>query len=164
MNKALSNNRPENQTQFLEQRDSGDSRALHSAIAFICENYSADLDLNDLALASGVSKFSLSRRLKKKFDMSPMQFLWVFRTLLASEFLKEFVKMNLTDIAFACGFGSSAHFSRTFCRLFSVPPSKYRKMHKSEHMYSNEETLSVYNQPIKFIQNVLRKIEFNTNV
>lgn len=34
---------------------------------------------------------------------------------------------NITELAFDCGFNSSAHFTRSFTRRFGVPPRRYRK-------------------------------------
>jgi AraC family transcriptional regulator len=78
-------------------------------------------------------------------DFSPFHFHRIFRALVG-ESLNEFIKrirleyaialltrktwatrrrQSLTDIAFACGFASSADFSRCFKQRYGVPPSQF---------------------------------------
>ena len=39
---------------------------------------------------------------------------------------------TLTEIAFAWGFNSAAHFTRTFHERFGMPPREYRRLHLSK--------------------------------
>ncbi len=79
-------------------------------------------------------------RVARAADFSPYHFHRIFRALMG-ETLAQFVKRvrleralrlvsheperSLTDIALACGFGSSSDFSRSFKQHFGVPPSAF---------------------------------------
>lgn len=103
---------------------------VNRAIDYILRNLDQSLKLEVVANAAGFSPFHFHR---------------IFRSLLG-EPLNEFVKrirleraialmsrknwatrkqQTLTDIAFACGFASSADFSRCFKQRYGVPPSLF---------------------------------------
>src|SRR5450432_3716782 len=103
---------------------------VNRAIDFILQNLDQSLQLEVVAQAAGFSPFHFHR---------------IFR-LLVGESLNEFVKRvrlervlaqmsrrnwatrrrpSLTDIAFACGFGSSSDFSRCFKQRYGVAPSRF---------------------------------------
>src|SRR5690606_33695587 len=76
---------------------------------------------------AGMTRFNFCRRFQKECGITPMRWLWTFRTLLAGEFIRLDPRWSLTDVAFACGFTSSAHFSRSFKQTFGKTPSQFRK-------------------------------------
>lgn len=101
-------------------------------LAVMMERFSEELSLDDLAEATNVSKFVLCRSFQKEFGVTPIRWLWYFRTVLAAEFIKIAPHYSLTDIAFACGFSASAHFSRSFRALFQEAPIDYRRRMREE--------------------------------
>ena len=102
------------------------------ALSVMMERFSEELSLDDLAEATGVSKFVLCRSFQREFSVTPIRWLWYFRTILAAEFIKAAPQYSLTDIAFACGFTASAHFSRSFRALFQQAPIDYRRRIREE--------------------------------
>jgi AraC family transcriptional regulator len=103
---------------------------VNRAIDFVLQNLDQPLKLEVVARAAGFSPFHFHR---------------IFRSIIG-ESLNEFVKRvrleralvllsrkgwamrrqeSLTEIAFACGFGSSADFSRCFKQRYGVPPSEF---------------------------------------
>lgn len=111
--------------------------AVDKAIAYMIQNFGEDLTLEDLSIAAGITKFNLCRSFQKRHGITPMKWLWTFRTLLSGEFIRMAPSWSLTDIAFTCGFTSSAHYSRSFSALFSTSPSEFRRLAKEER--SNDE-------------------------
>ena len=97
--------------------------SIGSAVNFICDHFDQEIDLEDIAAAAGVSRFYLCRRFNRSFGVTVMGWVWSLRAHLARELMLGCPHLRLTDIAFSCGFNSSAHFSRTFRRTFEVPPS-----------------------------------------
>ena len=106
-------------------------RIARKVILFILENFSEDIALDDLAQQAGMSKFNFCRRFQIDCGITPMRWLWDFRTLLAAEFINQDPNWSLTDVAFSCGFTSSAHFSRAFKKVHGKSPSQYRKEAKA---------------------------------
>jgi AraC-like DNA-binding protein len=96
-------------------------------VAYVLENFAEDIDLDALAGEAGLSRFNFCRKFQRDCGISPMRWLWSFRTILAAEFINLDPKWSLTDVAFSCGFTSSAHFSRSFRAMFKQSPSAYRK-------------------------------------
>lgn len=96
-------------------------------IPYIVENFAEEITLADLAEHAGMNRFHFCRRFQKECDITPMRWLWNFRALLAAEFIGLDPTWSLTDIAFACGFTSSAHFSRTFKKIHGLSPSRYKR-------------------------------------
>jgi transcriptional regulator GlxA family with amidase domain len=92
-------------------------------LEYVAENFAEEITLDDMAAAAGLSRFSLCRWFQRRFGVSPVRWLWMFRALLAHELISLEPRWSLTDIAFATGFTSSAHFSRFFRQVFGMPPS-----------------------------------------
>ncbi len=96
-------------------------------ISFVLANFAEEIELDDLANAAGMSRFAFSRKFHRECGVPPMRWLWSFRTMLAAEFIELDPDWSMTDIAFSCGFSSSAHFSRSFRAVFGVTPSRFRR-------------------------------------
>ncbi len=96
-------------------------------IAYVLEAFAEEISLEDLAREAGMSRFNFCRRFHKECGLPPMRWLWNFRTQLAAEFILLDPRWSLTDIAFSCGFTSSAHFSRSFKAAFGKSPSQFKK-------------------------------------
>jgi len=102
-------------------------RLASKVIPYVLENFADEICLEDLAREAGMSRFNFCRRFHKECGLPPMRWLWNFRTLLAAEFIALDPRWSLTDVAFSCGFTSSAHFSRSFRAMFAKSPSQYKK-------------------------------------
>lgn len=93
-------------------------------------NMAEEITLEDLASVGRVSTFYLCRLFKKELGLSPMKWLWLQRTMAAATFLLTDRQFSLTDVAFSCGFTSSAHFSRLFKNTYGVTPSHYKRLNR----------------------------------
>ncbi len=100
---------------------------LAGVIDFVLERFADELTLDDLAGAVGMSRFHFCRSFQRAVGAPPVKWLWTLRTLLAAEFIDLDPKWSLTDVAFACGFTSSAHFSRAFKSMHGISPSAFRR-------------------------------------
>lgn len=96
-------------------------------VPYLTENFAENLSLLDLSNAIGISRFSLCRAYQRRYGVTPMAWLWTLRTLLAHEFIWREPRWMLTDVAFSCGFTSSAHFSRLYRKIFGFSPMYHRK-------------------------------------
>ncbi len=75
---------------------------------------------------SGKSREHLSRSLKKFYGISPTDFINDLRLEYCANLLIA-SNLNVTDIAFECGFENISWFYKAFLRKFGVTPFKYRK-------------------------------------
>ena len=101
---------------------------------FVLENLSSEITLRDMSKVSGVSTFYLCRLFKKELNITPIKWLWTQRVMAAAAFLKTNSQFSLTDVAFACGFTSSAHFSRLFKSTYGIKPSHFRRQFHQENL------------------------------
>jgi len=110
----------------LPQNDRTNDRLLETIVSYVMENFAEEISLEDMSSTVGISRFSLCRAFQRQFKVTPMRWLWTFRAILAFEFIALEPRWSLTDIAFSCGFTSSAHFSRLFKSVFKCSPSQHR--------------------------------------
>ncbi len=83
------------------------------------------LTLDDLARVSGLSKFHFLRRYRAATGRTPMQDVRAMRGQFARELVIS-TRLPLKEIAARAGLGDEYAMSRTFRRLFSIPPGQYR--------------------------------------
>ncbi|EJJ25484.1 helix-turn-helix domain-containing protein [Rhizobium sp. CF142] len=88
--------------------------------------YRADLNVDELAGVAHMSHFHFSRAFKKAVGKPPHQFILDRRIEKARIYLAD-GKETLSEIAYAIGFSSQAHFSSVFRRMVGVTPANYRK-------------------------------------
>jgi len=89
----------------------------------VMETHVADpLSLEQLATIAGVSSRQLNRLFIQKTGQTTMAYYRKLRLDTADRLLTQ-SSMNVTEIAFATGFGSSAHFSRVYGQIFGRVPS-----------------------------------------
>ncbi|MHA7966186.1 helix-turn-helix domain-containing protein [Paenibacillus sp. CAU 1782] len=92
---------------------------------FIKEHYKEPLDIQRLADRAGCSKSYLSRVFKKRFDVSPINYLIAIRMELATERLIQ-TELTIQEIAESVGYVDSYHFSRVFKNHVGSSPQSYR--------------------------------------
>lgn len=83
-----------------------------------------DFDVQALARAMSESRSSLYRHLQDLIGQTPSQLLRTIRLERAAAIL-EAGAGSIQEVAFAVGFKSVSHFSRSFREQYGVPPSRY---------------------------------------
>ncbi len=89
----------------------------------------SDFDLEFIAAELNVSKSTMNRKIKAVTGMTPMDFVRNIRLKFACRLLKEGNK-NISEIAYAVGFGNPKYFSTCFKEEFGVTPSEFAKSEK----------------------------------
>ena len=87
-----------------------------------------DLDVEDLADAMGMSRSSLYRKMKAMTDLSPNDFIRLFRLKKAATLLGE-GDYKVNEIAYIVGFATPSYFSKCFLKQFGVLPKDFVKAH-----------------------------------
>lgn len=99
---------------------------LEKILGLIKENYANSLySLADLVSALGMSKATLSRRMKSISDKTPMEILTEYRLNMARKMLEAGDK-SVSDVAYAVGFNDPSYFSRRFKEVFGSSPKQMR--------------------------------------
>ena len=95
-------------------------------ISFLRENFHEHITLSDCAEQLSISYDYFQHKFKALTDLSPQQFLMEQRLLAAKKMLKE-SDFNCTEIAYRCGFCTSAQFSALFKKRYGLTPLQFKK-------------------------------------
>lgn len=93
--------------------------------AYLSFNISEPLTVAQMARRANLSPSRFSAVFRRRFGLSPHQYLLRLRIEHAQSMLTT-TDLPLRDIAAACGFADEHHFSKTFKRLVDLPPGAYR--------------------------------------
>ena len=96
--------------------------------SFIHEHFGSKIGLEDIAEAGQVSKSTCIRLFHKYTGKSPIDFLNNYRLQMSAEKLVT-TSEQITEIAYACGFGQPSYFNRLFLKEYNMTPNQYRKTH-----------------------------------
>lgn len=88
-------------------------------------HYRQALSIPDLCQRSGLSQRQIERLFKRRFRITPREYIIRFRILVAAEQLHS-TDRSITQIALDCGFYDHSSFTRYFKRHMGKPPSHYR--------------------------------------
>lgn len=87
-----------------------------------------DWRLEDMARECGLSRTRFAHYCRLLTNATPAQHLRRLRLREAERLIREQPSRSVTEIAFACGFGSSQHFSAAYRAEFGVPPGSTRRV------------------------------------
>ena len=99
---------------------------LRRVLDFIETHLDQPLTLAVLAQEAALSEFHFARMFRHTTGAAPHQFVMQRRMARAHALLAR-PDLTLTEIAFQCGFHSSAHFSHRFRQVYGMTPSACRR-------------------------------------
>jgi LacI family transcriptional regulator len=102
-----------------------DDPIIAKALRFIRDHARRQVDANEIALASGLSRRGLEQRFRQRLGRSIMDHYREERASCMARALLE-TNLSITDIAEQFGFTESAHFTRFFRSVRSQTPSAFR--------------------------------------
>ena len=108
---------------------------LKKAVIYIENNYRGEITLQDVAKAASLNHASLTKLFKVELEMTPIEYVWYHRLLVAKKFL-EFTDLPIKEIASRCGFKTTPHFSRKFENSLGCSPTTFRIAAVSERKKS----------------------------
>ncbi len=103
-----------------------DIERIHFVREHLTRNLSSPPNTIELAKMAGVSRTKLYRGFNQLYGVSPMEYLRLKRIEKAGEMVRN-KDLNMTQIAYALGYSSSSHFTKTFRDFYGMPPSHYRQ-------------------------------------
>ena len=83
-------------------------------------------NVNDLAASLRVSRTTLFRSFKERYDVSIKEFMEQVRFARIEPLLKN-PEMTITDVARIAGFSDPLYFSRAFRKRYGIPPAEWRR-------------------------------------
>lgn len=108
--------------------DPAESSAFKTDVEKFILDHLADSDLNvdTIARKMCMSRSTLYIMMKKEFDCTPNNFILNIRVNAARQMLLEERNLNVSEIAYRCGFSDPKYFSRCFKKIIGVTPSELR--------------------------------------
>ncbi|WJY16121.1 GlxA family transcriptional regulator [Pectobacteriaceae bacterium CE90] len=100
--------------------------SLIEAVSLMEANIEEAIDLDELAGYVGLSRRQLERLFQKYLHCSPSRYYLKLRLFRARQLLKQ-TSMSIIEIALACGFVSTPHFSKCYREHLGVPPREERR-------------------------------------
>jgi len=101
-------------------------KTLRSAIELMNNNIEEPISIDEMALLINANRRQLERLFKQHLQTSPSKHYLEIRLTYARRLLVH-TNDSITNIAIACGFLNSNHFSNCFKLYFKMPPSHCRK-------------------------------------
>lgn len=102
---------------------------MHTARAYIEQNFSQDISLDDIANYIYLSTSHFARAFKKAFGTSPIQYLLSLRVEKAKELLEN-SDLRIGEISLEVGFSSQQRFNDIFKKQAGASPSEYRAAYR----------------------------------
>ncbi|MGJ4889144.1 helix-turn-helix domain-containing protein [Bradyrhizobium sp. HKCCYLRH3099] len=109
--------------------------AIRRALEFMRQPLDIKITLAELADASGISRFHLSRIFKKHFGLSPIAYLERTRIERAKDLIRR-AEMSLAEVAQTVGFADQSHFTRRFKHYTGHTPGAYSREHARKRLPS----------------------------
>jgi len=107
------------------------SQLCKDVLAYIHENYAlSTLTNEDIAANFNYHPYHLSNIIKNETGKTLHQFLIYYRLRQAKDLLLT-TKYGINEIAWKCGFGSSAYFTKIFRQNFCMTPKDYRRRYEN---------------------------------
>ena len=104
-----------------------DEKLIERAVRYIDDHMTrTDLSVEELAAELGMSRVHLYKRLKQITGKTPIEFIRLLRLKRSAQLLRE-SQLNISEIAYRCGFNNPKYFSRYFKEEFGVLPSVYQE-------------------------------------
>lgn len=99
---------------------------IQTMMAFIQENYTQKLTLEEIAASAAISTRECLRCFRICIHLSPIDYLIECRVQAAKKLLEN-TRLSVSRIAMDTGFNSNAYFSKIFKRSTGLTPIEYRK-------------------------------------
>lgn len=103
-----------------------DTSRLQMMMSFIHSHYSEQIQLDDIADFTHVSKNTCMQIFKNGIHQSPISYLIQYRLKEAAKLLAT-TEMKVTTISEQCGFHDAPYFCRKFKEVYGISPIEYRK-------------------------------------
>ena len=107
-------------------RESAPSARISEVQRYIEAHFTEDLRISNLADRFFLNHCYLTHLFKEQVGYSPKQYILLNRLSYAQELL-ETTGLQVTQIAFKCGFGDTNNFIRAFREWYGVSPNQYRQ-------------------------------------
>ncbi|MCL1934015.1 MAG: response regulator [Candidatus Azobacteroides sp.] len=109
------------------QMNKGDEEFANRVISEIQNNITdINFGVERMAENLGMSRSNLLRKIKRLFNLSPVDFIRLIRLKKAAELIRE-SKFRIGDICYMVGINSPSYFAKLFLKQFGITPKEFEK-------------------------------------
>ena len=105
------------------------SRRVRQILSYVEAHYASSITLEDVGNVIGMSPTSVSRFFKNRTGKNFWSYVTDYRMECVQSMLTE-SDMNISEIAFSCGFNSLSNFNKVFRSRYGCMPREYRSKYK----------------------------------
>jgi AraC family L-rhamnose operon regulatory protein RhaS len=116
----------EKQRVALDEKLSSARRSVQLFLADLDNCIEHDWTLAEMASSCELGRTRFAQYCQEITNMSPTEYLTSLRMRRAAELLRDAPDLNITDIAFRCGYESSQYFSAAFAKYHKLSPRAFR--------------------------------------
>ena len=113
---------------------------IERTLLYINQNLSRSMTLTEVAGESGFSPFHFHRIFHALVGETPSDYINRLRLEKAANFITKSPALSITEVAFNCGFSSSAVFARSFKKHFRVTASQYSRLVSLDRRFDKTPT------------------------
>lgn len=118
-------------------RDPEHDDSIKKILIYIHEHYPHPISVEELANSVSVSRRTCFRLFQEQLHTTPLDYIRSYRLQQACRMLST-GQESVTQIAFACGFGTSSYFGKIFHECYGCTPGEYRKMWHDRNILQQE--------------------------
>ena len=111
----------------LDEKLMNSSRSVHQFLKELDVNLSENWTVEKMAKSSGVGLTRFTFHCRQLTNLTPMKYLMLKRVEMSKKVLLEQPEMNISDVAYLCGFSTSQYFATMFKKQEKCTPVAYRK-------------------------------------
>lgn len=109
-----------------EEAQEADNKIFSRAVKYIHEHYTQKIQIRDIASYAHCSIRNLYRLFARSAGCTPGEYVIQLRVSKASNLLLN-SQLNISEIAFLCGFNDGNYFSKKFHELTGITPGNFRR-------------------------------------
>jgi AraC family L-rhamnose operon regulatory protein RhaS len=111
----------------LNEKLMDSSRSVQLFLKELNVNLSENWTVEKMAKSSGVGLTRFTFHCRQLTNLTPMKYLMLKRLEMSKQLLLDHPEMNISDVAYQCGFSTSQYFATMFKKQEKCTPVAYRK-------------------------------------
>jgi AraC-like DNA-binding protein len=103
-----------------------ENESMQKALQYIMQNFQKEIQINDLLKVTNMSYATFYNYFRRYYKVPFKEYLLDIRVDYACKLLRD-ETLNISEIAYSCGFENLSNFNRQFRRLKSMTPSQFQR-------------------------------------
>lgn len=110
---------------FIEPMQAKGNDSMQKALEYIIQNFQKSVSMKEMISVTSMSNTAFCMAFKKNFRMTFKEYLLNIRVGYACKLLTD-ASLNISQIAYNCGFENISNFNRQFKKIKGITPTKYQ--------------------------------------